>query len=899
MDRQKPPLSQRKPQPKTPGRRWLRYLILAIAVVILAPIAAACVFIARFDPNKYAPQIAAAMQDATGRTLTIGAPIHLQLSLTPSLAASNLSLSNPPGFTSPALLTLDKVEAQIALLPLLRHQLDILDLKLEGPKLYLERNAAGQADWNFTPQPAQNGQAAPNTAKQQAKNGGKYKIALEAVDLENGQIIIQGQPGQSASPNGNLGAQPLNPPPPQIIQLSQLTGKADSLTSPLQLSGAAAIGNAPLTLSGMVGPVSRLTGTGSSPWPVDLSFGFAGATGKLQGKLTKPQNASGYDLAFTAAIPALEAIGAALPPNWLGGLTLPPLHNVTAAAQITDQQSPLPALTNISVKAGPSDLSSLRAGLSLAALDFELPSLTKSGTLSANGALSVPQGQLPFVIQANISAPSAFIPPALLPASAPPPGNFSESLNASLGAASLSLTGGIATPRTLSGAALALTLNIPDLAALSPAAGQSLPAWKNIAVKTTLIDPGGQGLTQAIGFDSLSATMDNASFGGDASLTLKPAKELDLDLSIAQANLDALIAAIPAAPAPAGNTAGGQAASPAQTPGRLIPNATLPLDLLRHSSADILLRADSLTYNKATYSAVQGHAVLNNAKLTINPLSGQLPGGAVSASGSIDANVDPAAETLKLNAPALALSPFLHAFNLPDIAQGTVQAQLNATSKGNALPDMAASVSGQLGLASVNGVVDGSVINHIFGAALGAVGLPAGLAGAPGPVAMRCAALRLDAQNGTGIVKALTIDSSRLFMQGGGTVNFATETLGLVLKPRLDVKATDVTVPIEVNGSFIAPSYRIAPDSAVTSAAQAAIGLAGNPVQDIVGSNTLLGKAIGLVTGNEGDACPAALSLARMGQPGPAAPAQSSQPASGGSQPVNSPRSLLNSLLGK
>ena len=872
MDRQRAPVSQKKPQP----RRWRGYVALAFIVIILVPVAAVGVFIARFDPNEYAPQIIAAVQQATGRTLTIGGPIRLQLSLTPTLAASDLSLANPDGFADPRLLTLDQVQAQIALLPLLSHRVDILKLLLVGPKLYLERDNAGQADWNFNTAPPQaGGNAVPAPAPSHAAG---YKIALESVALDNGQIILRPQgPGQ-----------------PDIIQLTRLTGRAASLTAPLHLTGSAAIGNAPLTLEGDVGPVSRLTGTGNDPWPVDLTFGFAGASAKLHGNVTRPQNARGYNLIFTAAIPALEAVGAALPPGWLGGLALPPIHNITATAQITDQDSPLPAITDVSVKTGASDLSSLRPGLSLAALDLELPGLNQAGTFSANGTL----GQTPFVIQGNITAPSAFIPPALLPPAAPPAASFSESLNASLGNASLSLTGGIATPRRLSGAALALSLNIPDLSALAAAAGQPLPGWKNIAVKTTLTDPGGQGLGQAIGLDSLTVTMDNASFGGDASLNLEPAPKLELDLSIANANLDALLAALPP-PAPA-SPATASPAPPQAQPAQLVPDIALPVNLLRHASADILLNANTLVYNKATYTAVQGHAVLSNGLLTINPLTGQLPGGAVSASGSIDASVEPAAVTLKLNAPALALGPFLHAFNLPDVAQGTVQAQLNASANGDSLPAILGSVTGQLGLASVNGVVDGRVINQLFGAALQSVRLPASLAGAPGPVAVRCAALRLDANNGSGTVKALTLDSSRLLLQGGGTLNFADETLGLVLKPRMRVGDTGFTVPIEVGGTFLAPSYSVAPTSAVQAAAQGAVGLAGNPLQQILGSNTLLGQAVGAITGNEADVCPAALSLARMGQPGPAPAAAGAQsaPASSG-QPQNGPRSLLNSLLGK
>ena len=72
--------------------------------------------LARFDPNRFAPAIIAAVDQATGRRLTLGGPITVKLSLTPVIGASdNLSLSNPPGFADPDLATLRGVEAKIDL----------------------------------------------------------------------------------------------------------------------------------------------------------------------------------------------------------------------------------------------------------------------------------------------------------------------------------------------------------------------------------------------------------------------------------------------------------------------------------------------------------------------------------------------------------------------------------------------------------------------------------------------------------------------------------------------------------------------------------------------------------------------------------------------------------------
>jgi hypothetical protein len=110
---------------------------------------------------------------------------------------------------------------------------------------------------------------------------------------------------------------------------------------------------------------------------------------------------------------------------------------------------------------------------------------------------------------------------------------------------------------------------------------------------------------------------------------------------------------------------------------------------------------------------------------------------------------------------------------------------------------------------------------------------------------------------------------------------------------------------VEVGGSFNAPTTSIAPAGAVQAAAQSAAGLLAGTPQQGQEKNSFLGKAaslLGIAIGgsSEGDVCPAALSLGRLGQPGPAAPAMSTAPASGTATPAPSgPKSLLNGLLGQ
>jgi AsmA protein len=842
-------------------------IVVALLLILALPVLAGIVVISRFDPNRYAPALVAAVDYATGRHLTLGGPIRMQFSLTPTLIVSNLSLSNPPGFADPNLITLKRVEAKIALFPLLSRRINVLKLVLVEPHIVLERQAS-YADWDFSSATM----ASPiPTAPSPATARNKYKFALEEVEINNGDLTIR-------TPNNKF---------PYVIQLVSLVGQADAIDSPLHITAQAALGSTPFSLSGTLGPIERLSGVGSDPWPIDLRLSLANARANISGVIKHPRLASGYDFTINLSIPALDTLGGSLPSNVLANVALPPFRHITASARIVDQHSTIPAIDDLAVKIGTSDLSALRPGLTLDSLDLAMASLDQPLSVHAAGKFD----NNVLSLQGTFGALQALLNPALLPASMRPQ-SFPVSIQAQFGIAKASITGAIATPVTLSGAAFAMTATIPDLSALSSAAGIALPAWKNIAAQSTLIDPGGQGLSNAAGLDSLALTMDNAAFGGVASLYFGPHPRLQMALKFSQVNLDGLQAAMPK-PVATPFTAAPEIHKPAPA-ARIIPDMHLPLALLKSASADVQISTDTVVWKHSTYAALQAHAQLANGVLNLSHITGDLPGGTVNANATIDAANEPAAESLQLNAPALALAPFMRAFGLPGNAEGTVQVRITATSHGDNLRAMAANLNGQLGLASVNDVVDGTVLDHLFGTVLSSLGLPGNLVGAQGSVTVRCAGLRIDATNGVGTIRTLTLDSSRLLAQGGGSIDFGQEKLDLVVRPQIRARRTDLNVPLRITGSFAQPSYSLASSTALKAAAQSAAGLASG---DFKGAS-ILGEAAGMfgLENSTGDVCPAALSLARLGQPGPAASAPTS---STHTPPTTSPKNLLNSLLGR
>jgi AsmA protein len=114
-----------------------------VALLLLAGVA---VFLF-VDPNDHKERISAAVQKATGRELSL--PGELKLSIFPWLAIETgaATLGNPPGFGDEPFLSLERAKLSVKLMPLLRKQLEVGRIEIDGLDLRLRQNAEGKGNW--------------------------------------------------------------------------------------------------------------------------------------------------------------------------------------------------------------------------------------------------------------------------------------------------------------------------------------------------------------------------------------------------------------------------------------------------------------------------------------------------------------------------------------------------------------------------------------------------------------------------------------------------------------------------------------------------------------------------------------------------------------------------------
>jgi uncharacterized protein involved in outer membrane biogenesis len=264
----------------------IKRLLTGTAIVVVGAAAALFAIVQSVDFNSYKEFVARQVKAATGRDLVLAGDVKLAISLIPHLEIDQVSFRNADWGSEPQMLKLDKLEADVALIPLLSSQIEIRQIRLVGADILLETNKDGQGNWvmggatsggTSAPLP-QISQAAIEKAKIRWKNGvtGKTRtLEVDKLTLAPSDAI------------GNLAV--------------AFDGKIDSV---------------PVSLKGITGTLANFT---KGPLPINATGRIAGGDLAIKGEVADPAAIRGVALEVTLAGKAASDLGA------LFDTTLPPL----------------------------------------------------------------------------------------------------------------------------------------------------------------------------------------------------------------------------------------------------------------------------------------------------------------------------------------------------------------------------------------------------------------------------------------------------------------------------------------------------------------------------------------------------------------------------------------------
>ena len=128
-------------------RRWLLTGFLAVLLLPIVLIAAAVIFLNVTDLSQHRDIIAQHISKIVGRRLSFDGELELKIAATSSLVVSDIALANVASASTPEMLVIQRIEAEIKLWPLLRGDVHLPHLHLDGAKIALETDATGTGNW--------------------------------------------------------------------------------------------------------------------------------------------------------------------------------------------------------------------------------------------------------------------------------------------------------------------------------------------------------------------------------------------------------------------------------------------------------------------------------------------------------------------------------------------------------------------------------------------------------------------------------------------------------------------------------------------------------------------------------------------------------------------------------
>jgi AsmA family protein len=299
--------------------------VLKAATAAAAALTVALIAVAKsIDANKYKDFLAAQVLAATGRELVISGPLKLKLGLSPSVTISGVSLANAPWGQRQPMISVERIEAQVALIPLLSREIRVKRLLLINPALRLETDAEGRGNWQLAAKPA-------DDVGRPRDGGPATRFEVAEVRVEKAAFSLRD--GRTASTTtlavDRLKIQPEN-----------------NGDGPLSLSLAGTYNNTGFELGGVVGSLSALVS--GKPYSLQLKGSVGGAVLVAAGTVADPFAFKGVDIKLGAQGDELAEV---LKPF---DTALPPVGPFKLSARLTDAAGH-PSLSEIDAAVGKRD----------------------------------------------------------------------------------------------------------------------------------------------------------------------------------------------------------------------------------------------------------------------------------------------------------------------------------------------------------------------------------------------------------------------------------------------------------------------------------------------------------------------------------------------------------------
>ena len=288
---------------------FLRWTAVAVGGSLAAVVLGVLIFVGfgiPVDLSGLRDRIEVAASDALGRGVAVDGSIELIPTLWPTLQVEGIRVGNPEDWPHDDFMRLDLARAQLGILPLLRGDLRVRQIAIEGLAVTLETNAAGEANWL----PKSPGEA--TTPREE-----RAQPSLRIVEL-----------GELLSTDVTVSYRGAETETPTVLELGALTVRAEH-EQPLLLQGKGTIHAVPYVVELTGGSLATLL-EGEAPWPLEIAAEAAGTSLSIAGEIGEPLRGKGLALDFELEVPDTSELEAIL------GRTLRPMDSIGLRGRVTE-----------------------------------------------------------------------------------------------------------------------------------------------------------------------------------------------------------------------------------------------------------------------------------------------------------------------------------------------------------------------------------------------------------------------------------------------------------------------------------------------------------------------------------------------------------------------------------
>ncbi|WP_043517727.1 AsmA family protein [Achromobacter arsenitoxydans] len=416
-------------------------------------------------------------------------------------------------------------------------------------------------------------------------------------------------------------------------------------------------------------------------------------------------------------------------------------------------------------------------------VDGKFKGLATKGEGKVGGMLALQDASQPFPLQADVA----------------------------IGGTRASVAGTLTDPVNLGALDLHLKLSGASMAQLYPLTGVTLPDTPPYSTDGHLVaklqNPGGA----VFDYKGFNGKVGNSDLHGDITFALgAPRPKLTGKLSsklLRMADLGPLIGV------PSGG--GAQAATdkskdaPAKPKGgKVLPTQAFRTDRWRDMDADVSLEAARIVHDsKLPLSNLSAHVVLQDGKLTVDPLRFGMAGGTMNATARLDGSGAPLTGRVEMHARRLRLKELFPATEAMQKTLGELNGDLAISGAGNSVAALLGTATGDVKMLVNDGVISRSLM-EIAGLNVGNY-VVSKLFG-DDEVKINCGAADLAMKNGVMTPRVFVFDTENALINITGTANFKDETVDMDISPESKgFRIFSLRSPLYVRGTFGSPDVGV------------------------------------------------------------------------------------------